>query len=173
MNNTANEAAGKPQDPAEAVTADSTAEIERLKARVGELEADLLRAAADFENSRKRLQKRSDEMIKFGNEKIVLEILPLVDDLDRAILSLDEGAEPKKVQEGLHLAQNNFHRILEQHGVETIASVGKPFDPNFHEAVGEVSAPEAEEGSVAEEVQRGYLLNGRLVRPSRVKIARH
>lgn len=152
---------------------ESAGELECLRKRVAELEGDLLRTAADFENSKKRIQKRSDELVKFGNERIILEILPLVDDLDRAITSLDEGSEPRKVLEGLHLAQNNFHRVLEQHGVETLTSVGQPFDPNFHEAVGEVRAPEGEEGSIAEEIQRGYLLNGRLVRPSRVKIVRN
>lgn len=143
-----------------------------LKKRLAESEDKLLRMAAEFDNSRKRLQSRSEELVKYGNEKIVLEVLAVVDNLDRAITSLDQGHDPKSVLKGLHLVQNALHKILEANGVQPIESVGQIFDPNLHEAVGQADKPGAEEDQVIEEVQKGYTLHGRLARPSRVKIAK-
>jgi molecular chaperone GrpE len=159
--------AGSPAD----VTAEELKALKEKAAKADEHWEKVLRLGAEFENTKKRLERQSQEGIRFANEKLVLEVLPLVDDMDRAIASLDAGHELRKVKEGLHLVQNKFHRVLEQHGVEPIEAVGRPFDPHLHEAVAEVES-DAEEGSVVEEVQRGYTLNGRLARPSRVKIAR-
>lgn len=150
-------------------------ELEELKdkaAKADEYWDRILRLNAEFENSKKRLEKRSQDSVRFANEKLLLDLVPLVDDLDRAITSLDSGHDLKPIREGLHLAQNQFHKVLEQNGVEVIQSLGKRFDPNLHEAVGEIETAEVPEGHVAEELQRGYLLNGRLARPSRVRIAK-
>ncbi len=132
----------------------------------------LLRLKADFENIKKRLEKDKSDAIKFANERLLVEILPIVDNFDRAMASLSEGHDPEKVKEGLRLAQNELHEVLEEHGVEVIKSVGTEFNPELHEAVGVVEAPGAQDGIVVEEIQRGYILNGRLLRPSRVRIAR-
>lgn len=131
----------------------------------------LLRLKADFENTKKRLERDKFEAIKFANERLLVEILPIVDNLDRAMASLSEGHDPEKVKEGLKIAQEELHEVLEQHGVQVMKSVGAEFDPKFHEAVGVVQVPDAKDGTIVEEIQRGYLLNGRLIRPSRVRIA--
>ncbi|MBI4432671.1 MAG: nucleotide exchange factor GrpE [Candidatus Omnitrophica bacterium] len=131
----------------------------------------LLRLRADFENSKKRLEREKWDAIKFANERLLAEILPVVDNFDHAMTSLAGGHEPEKVREGLKIAQDELHKILEQHGVEVVKSVGTLFDPRLHEAVAVVEKTDAEDGTVVEEIQRGYSLNGRLIRPSRVKIA--
>ena len=148
------------------------AELEALKGKAAESEEKYLLAAADFENMKKRLQKRSDDLVKYAIEKVVTDFLMMVDDLDRAIASLDQGHDPKDVLKGLHLAQSAFHKILEQNGVEAIEALNKPFDANLHEAVAEVADPARADEEVVEEVQKGYTLHGRLVRPSKVKISK-
>lgn len=132
----------------------------------------LLRLKADFENTKKRLERDKLDSIKFANERLLIEILPIVDNLDRAMASLDEGHDPEKVKKGLHIAQEELHQVLEQHGVQVVKSVGLPFDPEFHEAVAVAAdAGDVADGTIVDEIQRGYLLNGRLLRPSRVRIA--
>ena len=149
----------------------SSKEWDAVNEKLKEAEDRILRISADFENSKKRLTSRAEETVKFANEKIILDIFPVVDDLDRAVSSLDQGHDTKSIQEGLHMVQKTFHKILEQSGVKPIESLNQMFDPNLHEAVGEVESDE-EEGEVVDEVQRGYLLNGRLIRPSRVRISK-
>ena len=133
----------------------------------------LLRLKADLENTKKRLERDKQEAIKFANERLLMEVLPIVDNLDRAMASLSEGHDPEQVRQGLKLAQEELHQVLESHGVKTVQAKGQPFDPQLHEAVGVVEAPEQMDGTVVDEVQRGYLLNGRLIRPSRVRIAQN
>lgn len=131
----------------------------------------LLRLKADLENTRKRLEREKLEAVKFANERLLIEILPIVDNLDRAMTSLAEGHDPEKVKKGLEIAQSEIHAVLEGHGVQVVKSVGEVFDPQFHEAVAVAETPDAEDGTVLDEIQRGYLLNGRLIRPSKVRIA--
>ena len=133
----------------------------------------LLRLKADFENTRKRLERDKQDAIRYANERLLAEVLPTMDDLDRAMASFSEGHDPQMIAKGLKMAQEKLHQVLEQHGVQPVKAVGEPFDPQLHEAVGAVEAPEAKEGSVVNEVQRGYLLNGRLIRPSKVMIAQN
>ena len=131
----------------------------------------LLRLKADFENSKKRLQRDKEDAIKYANERLLIEILPIVDNLDRAMSSLSEGHDAAKVMKGLKLAQDELHQVLESHGVKVVQTVGEAFNPELHEAVAAVESADAKEGTILDEVQRGYVLNGRLIRPSRVRIA--
>ncbi len=134
----------------------------------------LLWLKADFENTKKRLERDKQEAIKFANEKLLVEILSIVDNFDRAMTSLSEGHDPEQVKKGLHIAQEELHQVLERHGVQVVKSLGEDFDPKFHEAVATVEATEGQkDGVIVDEVQRGYLLNGRLIRPSRVRITQH
>ena len=168
----------KPESQEPSETADekkvlvSQKECDELREKLKAAEDKILRMAADFENSKKRLKSQSEDMVKFANEKLVTDILPVVDDLDRAITSLDQGHDPQSVKGGLHLVQNTFHKILGRNGVQAIDCLNKHFDPHWHEAVGEVEDDTHEEGTIVDEVQRGYLLNGRLARPSRVRISK-
>ena len=133
----------------------------------------LLRLKADFENTKKRLEREKVESIKFANDRLIIEILPIVDNLDRALASLTEGHDPEKVKQGLKLAQEELHQVLELHGVKIVQALGESFDPQFHEAVATVESKDAKEGTVMDELQRGYTLNGRLIRPSRVRIVQN
>ncbi len=157
---------GNKETPAEQA-GQETAQLEKKAAEHAD---QILRMKADFDNTRKRLERDKQEAIKYANEKLLAEVLPVMDNLDRAVASISEGHDPEKVKQGLRIAQEEMHKILELHGVEVIKAVGAEFDPRFHEAVATVEAG-GKEGTVVEEVQRGYLLNGRLIRPSRVKIA--
>lgn len=100
----------------------------------------LLRLRADFDNTKKRLERDKQEAIRFANERLLVEILHVADNFDRAMMSLDEGHDPKQVKQGLELAQNELHKVLETHGVQVIQSMGQVFDPALHEAVGIVEA---------------------------------
>src|SRR6266481_1366915 len=90
-----------------------------------------LRLKADFENTKKRLQRDKEDAIKYANEKLLIEILPIVDNLDRAIASLSEGHDAGKVMAGLKLAQEELHQVLETHGVKVVQTVGEAFDPQL------------------------------------------
>src|SRR3989338_534139 len=140
--------------------------------KAAEAHDQLLRLKAEFDNAKKRLERDKAESIRYANEKLLSEILHIVDNFDRAMASLSEGHDPEKVKKGLGLAQDDLHKILERHGVQAIKSVGAPFDPQMHEAVAVVEGNDVEDGMIVDEIQRGYLLNGRLLRPSRVRIAK-
>ena len=144
---------------------------EKVKDAAAEQQEQLLRLKADFENTKKRLERDKLEAIKFANEILLAEILPIVDNFDRAMESLTQGHDPEKVKQGLKIAQEELHKILIEHGVEVVKSVGEAFDPNRHEAVAMVESEGAKDGTVIDEIQKGYLLNGRLIRPSKVRIA--
>ena len=129
------------------------AELEALKEKAAKADEHwdrILRMGADFENTKKRLEKRSEDVARYSIEKLLLDILPVVDDLDRALKSLDEAGVPKGVREGLSLVQDKFHKILEQNGVQAVEALGRAFDPHLHEAVGEIATDEFEDGAVAE-----------------------
>jgi len=130
-----------------------------------------LRAVADLDNYKKRAIREKTDIIKYGKEDVIKDILPFVDSLDRA----SEHADISDVQafkEGIKLIQEQLLSCLKKHGVEKIDSVGLDFDPNFHEAMMQVESEEHEENKVVNEVQKGYLLNGRLLRPSKVCICK-
>ena len=153
------------------VVAELEKKLVETEAKLKEMSEQPLRLKADFENTRKRLERDKLEAIKYANERLLAEILPVLDTVDHALASISEGHDPEKVKQGLQIAQEELHKVLELHGVEVIKALGSVFDPRFHEAVAMVETAEAQEGFVVEEIQRGYVLNGRLIRPSRVKVA--
>ena len=125
----------------------------------------LLRLAADFENYKKRAARERQEYVQLANERLIGELLPILDDLERA-LSAAEQHEEAQLEEGVRLVHRSLATLLGRHGVTSIDTDGK-FDPHVHEAL--LSQPsEAEEGSVLDVVQKGYKLGERVVRPARV-----
>ena len=159
---------GEPEAP---VSSEKEETREELTKKAQECWDKMLRMKADFENTKKRMERNSQDAMKFANERLLTEILPIVDNLDRAMVSLEEGHDPEKVKKGLEIAQSELHQVLEQHGVEIVKSAGMEFDPKFHEAVAMVDSKDFKEGMVVDEIQKGYILNGRLIRPSRVRVA--
>ncbi|MBI4353303.1 MAG: nucleotide exchange factor GrpE [Candidatus Omnitrophica bacterium] len=160
-----------PESAADEVRRGPVADLPKKLAEPEPYRDEFLRAKAELANAKKRFEKDRLEIIKFANERIISDVLPAMDNLDRAMASIAEGHDVMKVLEGLKIAQKELHQALEQHGVQVVKSVGEHFDPRFHEAVGVVEDEKTEEGRVMDEIQRGYLLNGRLLRPSRVRVA--
>ena len=128
----------------------------------------LLRLAADFENYKKRAARERQEYVQLANERLIAELIPILDDLERALAAAEEHQEAQ-LEEGVRLVHRSLAGLLERHGIRPIETDGK-FDPHVHEAL--LSQPsEAEEGSVIDVVQKGYKLGERVVRPARVVIA--
>ena len=126
------------------------------------------RTAADFDNFRKRVARERDELVTLANERLVKELLPILDDLERALVAASEHEEAR-LEEGVRLVHRQLAAALEREGLTEIPTEGK-FDPHVHEAL--LSQPsEAEEGSVIEVLQKGYRLGDRVLRPARVVIA--
>jgi molecular chaperone GrpE len=128
----------------------------------------LLRLAADFENYKKRAARERHEYVQLANERLIAELIPILDDLERALAAAEEHQEAQ-LEEGVRLVHRSLAGLLERHGMTPIATDGK-FDPHVHEAL--LSQPsDAEEGSVIDVVQKGYKLGDRVVRPARVVVA--
>ncbi len=128
----------------------------------------LLRLAADFENYKKRAARERQEYVQLANERLIGELLPILDDLERALAAAEQHEEAQ-LEEGVRLVHRSLAGLLERHGVTPIETEGW-FDPHVHEAL--LSQPsEAEEGSVLDVVQKGYKLGDRVVRPARVVVA--
>ena len=126
------------------------------------------RTAADFDNFRKRALREREEYVRFANERLVAELLPILDDLERALQAAAEHEEAR-LEEGVELVHRELAALLGRHGVKEIETSGK-FDPHVHEAL--VAQPsEADEGSVLDVIQKGYTLGERVVRPARVVVA--
>jgi len=131
-----------------------------------------LRAEAEKENMKRRFQKDKQDLVKYGNETLLKQLLPVADNLEKAIEHSHEKASLKTLQEGVDLTLKGFMDTLKKVGVEPIEAMGQPFDPNFHEAMSEMEDKNAEPGTVVNEFQKGYTLNNRLLRPSMVVISK-
>lgn len=134
-----------------------------------ELRNQLLRLGADFDNYRKRAQREIEQARRFGIEKLLGDLLPVLDAVDRALGYVGDSQEP--FAEGIRLIARQAVDVLARHGVKGFASVGRPFDPTLHEAVGVDSTRGAPPGIVLDEHQRGYLLHDRLLRPAKVIVS--
>ncbi|MFA5324513.1 MAG: nucleotide exchange factor GrpE [Smithella sp.] len=159
------------------VADDHHKEVEDLKKKLEEKEKEAashydkyLRTVADFDNYKKRAIRDKADAIKYGNEDIIKDILPFMDSLDRS-LEHDTG-DIQAFKDGVALIQDQLLCCLKKHGVERIDATGKDFDPNFHEALMQMESKEHEDNKIVSEMEKGYLLNGRLIRPSRVCVCK-
>jgi molecular chaperone GrpE len=147
--------------------------LEQTQTEAKSLRDKWLRAAADLENYKKRAQKERDEVVKFGNERLLKDFLPVIDDLDRVVSTSGVTSSEQQAQaliEGTKLVLKKFFDQLEKHGVVTFKSEGETFDPNLHEAVQQVHS-DLPAGKVVTQLQRGYQLSGRLLRPALVTVS--
>ena len=144
------------------------AERDRLAGEKAELHDRLLRRQADFENFRRRVERERRELLEFAGMESVRALLPVVDDFERALKT--ECAD-KEYARGMDLIYQRLFEALGKLGLEPLAAVGQPFDPNLHHAVEMAQTEDAEDHTVLEEYQRGYNFRGRLLRPSMVKVA--
>jgi len=151
-------------------TADAGAsEIERLKEEVRREHEMYLRALADFDNYRKRVERERATSARSGKRDVIRGLLEVLDGFDRALAHID--AEPSSVSEGLRAIHRKLLGLLEAQGVTPLDSVGQPFDPQLHEAIGSSQSDEYESGTVVDEVQRGYRWGDEVLRPARVRVA--
>ncbi|MDD5032593.1 MAG: nucleotide exchange factor GrpE [Candidatus Pacebacteria bacterium] len=146
---------------------------EELKKCEKEKEEYLLgwqRSKADFINARKDEEKRREEFVKFANSLIIYDIIPVLDSLELAF-SCFPAKEQNKHGDGIRLIKLQIENVLKKYGLKEIKSLGETFNPEFHESVGEIES-DKESGAVAEEIQKGYILNGKILRPAKVKLAK-
>ena len=154
----------------------SDSEIEALKAQVQEFQEQMLRSQAEMQNVRRRAEIDVEKAHKFALEKFVKELLPVADSLEKAVESTegheDAGELVASIREGVEMTLNLFMNSLRKFNVEQLNPIGEPFDPQQHEAMSMVPSPDAEPNSVVAVVQKGYMLNERLVRPAMVVVAK-
>ncbi|MFO7615222.1 MAG: nucleotide exchange factor GrpE [Bacteroidales bacterium] len=146
-------------------------EISQLKATVEELNDKYLRLYSEFDNYRRRTLKEKTELSKTASEDIMISLLPVLDDLERALKSTLRSADDQEVvpKEGLALIYQKFNNLLAQRGLEPITSLGEPFNVDYHDAVTNIPAPSEEmKGRVVEEIERGYQLNSKVIRYAKV-----
>jgi len=154
-------------------------EVEILKRKLAEKEKEanenyerLLRTAAELENLKKRVAKEREEWTKFANEDLIKAILPFIDNLERAVNHAEKVVDSGVLIEGVRLTIQQLLQSLSKFGLSSFESVGKPFDPAFHEAMLVVESDQYEPNHVVEEFQKGYLLNDRLIRPAIVSVSK-
>ncbi len=145
-------------------------EIDKLKAELADQKDKYLRMYSEFENFRRRTAKEKLEMVKTANEGLMQDLLPIVDDFERADKSFSEDSDIKGVKEGIDLIYQKFVKAIEKKGVVKIAvDKGSDFDPEFHEAITQIPAPEEElKGKVVDVIEKGYLLGEKVIRFAKV-----
>lgn len=153
----------------ETMTGDAPSEIERLKEEVSREHDMYLRALADYDNYRRRIERERATAARSGKRELILQLLEVLDGFDRALLHV--GNAPSSVSEGLQLLQRKLLSVLEAQGVTPLESLGETFNPELHDAIGTVQSAELRPGTVADEVQRGYRWGDDLLRPARVRVA--
>jgi molecular chaperone GrpE len=145
----------------------------QLKQQLAEKQDSLLRTMADFDNFRRRTRQEMEEIRRIALEEFLRSLLRVMDNFERALQAAEESQSFEKLMEGVQLTYRQMQALLREAGVQPIEAVGKPFDPNFHEAVQRVESPEHPDETVLEEVERGYMIQSRVLRPSRVKVVKN
>lgn len=167
------EAGGAQDEPA--------TEVDQLKKEVAEARAEaaetydrLLRLSAEFENYKKRMQRQAEDHRKYANESIIKDLLSVVDNLERAVTASSQSNSEADacMLEGLEMTLNEIRKVLKKYHVEPVEAVGQPFDPAFHEAVMQQPSEEHPDNTVIQEMQKGYMLHDRLIRPAMVVVAK-
>lgn len=140
---------------------------------VKSLQDKMLYMQADFENFKKIKNKEKQDVLKFGNEVLIKDLLPVVDNLERALEHASKTNDFKSIHDGVKIVLNEFLKVLEKAGVQPVEALGQKFDPNFHEAFFQEERKDVEPEIIVSEHLKGYVLNGRLIRPSLVSISKH
>ena len=144
------------------------AQVEQLKAEVEEKEDWLLRLAAEFDNYKRRTSRDFGDLIRNASENIITQLVPIVDDFERALDHAKTTDDFNSLHQGVEMILNHLKEVLRKEGLEPIEALGKPFDPNFHEALMQTEDNAYDSGVVVQETQRGYILNDKVIRPAKV-----
>lgn len=150
----------------------SVTPLEEAKQEAAKFKDQLLRTAADFDNFRKRARKDQIEAEKKGREDVLKDLLPVFDNLERAVSHAEKATDVQSVADGIRMVTRQFSDTLGKIGIERIASIGLPFDPALHEAIQQLETTEFPPGTVAAEIQGGYRTPDRLIRPALVVVAK-
>ncbi|MBI4546628.1 MAG: nucleotide exchange factor GrpE [Ignavibacteriae bacterium] len=178
------------QEPTPVAQIPEPSEIDLLKEKISELEAlanqykdQLLRKAAEFENYKKRVESDYISIIKFSNEELILRLLPVLDDFERSLKAwknsssgnnaeqAKEGTAENSFIQGVELIYNKFKNILEKQGVKTFEVIGKPFDPEYHDAMMQIPKNDVPPHTVVDELEKGYMLNDKVIRHAKVIVS--
>ncbi|WP_214824532.1 nucleotide exchange factor GrpE [Exiguobacterium algae] len=142
-----------------------------LQKEIEALKASELRIRADFDNFRRRTNEENAKRVKFASQSVIEKLIPLIDNFERALQVEASSDDAKQIQAGVDMIHRQLLDILNAEQVEAIDAVGQPFDPNYHQAVMQEPSDEFESGIVTMELQKGYTMHGRVIRPSMVKVA--
>ncbi|HIV48542.1 nucleotide exchange factor GrpE [uncultured Helicobacter sp.] len=142
-----------------------------LQSKYDELKDQYVRAFADFENTKKRLEREKYQSLEYANERFGIDLLPVLDTLQKALESA-QAAEQQAIVQGLELTLESFYKVLSKHGIEHIPTDGE-FDPNLHECLMQVPDPARQNGEIAQILQNGYTYKGRVLRPAMVSIVKN
>jgi molecular chaperone GrpE len=172
IDNRASSYSGSGSDAGDPATEDPEAVLKQLeeeKAKAQSYLASWQRAAADFQNYKRRVEQEREDLVRLAGAALIINILPILDDLERALQNIDSHLAGLTWVDGIRLIYRKFQSVLEMSGVAEIATDGAAFDPNFHEAV---AFGDGEDGKVISVVQKGYTLSGRVLRPAMVVVGK-
>lgn len=163
------------QQPADSQDSSSAEEnsgrLAELHKQVEDAQQRALRAQADFDNYRRRTLKEKEELAQYASMKLITELLPVIDNFERAISAAKTTEDKDSFIKGVDMIFRQFNQVLQQEGLAQMETVGQPFNPDFHQAIMQVESDEHEDGIVVEEVQRGYMLKDKVLRPAMVKVS--
>ena len=145
-------------------------EIQQLQLKANESEEKYLRLYAEFENYKRRIQKENETNKTYQSQRVLTDILPTIDNIERALQIEGDDESFKSLQKGVQMVHESLLRALKDNGLEEIESEGQAFDPNFHQAVVQDDNPDFKSGDITQELQKGYKLKDRVLRPSMVKV---
>ncbi len=161
------DAAATSQDEA----GDLNAELNAARQQAEENLARMLRVQADYDNFRRRTRQEKEDLLKYSSMKLIEQLLPVVDNFERAIHAAKDSKDPDAFAKGVDMIFKQFQQVLEHEGVEPMDVIGQPFNPEFHQAIMQVESDEHEEGVIVEEVQKGYIMKEKVLRPAMVKVS--
>ncbi|MBD0379075.1 nucleotide exchange factor GrpE [Paenibacillus sedimenti] len=159
------------QSQAGSEEAGALSELDQLRMQSDENYQRFLRVQADFDNFRRRSRAEKEDFAKYASLKLIEQLLPVVDNFDRALSSSKEAKDFDALVKGLDMTFRQLDQVLTQEGLKPIEAVGQPFNPEFHQAIMQVESEEHEEGIVVEELQKGYMLKDKVIRPAMVKVS--
>jgi molecular chaperone GrpE len=151
--------------------AETATDVAAMKRELDEKQDRLLRALAEMDNMRRRSQRDREEFTRYATESLLRDLIPIVDNFDRALEAARSNRDAAKVVDGVELIQRELLRVLERAGVKRYSALGQPFDPTRHEAIARVVSADAKPGTVVAETMPGYLLHNRVLRAALVSVA--
>ena len=146
-------------------------EMESLRVQVAQVNDRYLRTMADYENYRRRMRQDKEDAVHYGIGSLMLDVLPVLDNLGRALQAAGDTQDLATLLQGVELTYSQFEQVLAQRGVVPVTAVGLPFDPNVHEAVMRVPTDQEPEGTVVAEIEKGYLMSGKVLRRILLRLA--